>query len=181
MKNVLPVYLAAIALALTAPTCRTQEKRPAEAASSFEIHGTGGEFQASLPRYRVRLAEKTALGQVPALEIYLSDKLLFRFPLIAGLDSATEQEHLSNIQFTTRALAAGKSSAQYEIVATAASSLWTRREFQWRLYSDHLEFSQAAWGDGKIGRCYFFSNGRPGRWDKGRSDGAAWNSTLMPD
>jgi len=181
MKNVLRVSLTTIALGATAATCWAQEKRPAEGTSSFEIRDKAGEFQASLPRYRVRLAEKTALGQVPALEIYLSDKLLFRFPLVAGLDSASEHEQLSNIQFTARALLAGKSSAQYEIVATAASSLWKRREFQWRLYSDHLEFDQAAWGDGQIGRCYFFSNGRPGRWDRGQSDGAAWNATLMPD
>jgi hypothetical protein len=145
------------------------------------MRDTAGEFQASLPAYRVRLLEKTELGQVPALQVYLREKLLFRFPVVAGLASATQQEHLSNIQFTARALTTEKSGAQYEIVATAASSLWTRREFHWRLYSDHLEFDQTAWGDGKLGRCYFFSNGRPGRWDKGLSDGAAWNSTVMPD
>ena len=181
MTSFLPVSLAMIGLAAVALNCRAQEKRTAEPASSSELHGMAGEFQASLPAYHVRLLEKSPLGQVPALQIYLGEKLLFRFPLVAGLDSATEQEHLSGIQFTTRALRTGNSTAQYEIVAKATSSLWTRREFRWRLYSDHLEFDQAAWGDGKLGRCYFFSNGRPGRWDKGLSDGAAWNSTLMPD
>jgi hypothetical protein len=137
-----------------------------------------GAFQATLPAYRVRLLEKTELGPVPALEVYRNQQLIFRFPLVSGLNSATAKEHLSRIQFHVRA---GQRGAAWEIVVTAASSVWTRREFHWRLYPDHLEFDQSAWGNDKVGRCYFFSNGRPGRWDQGESDGAAWNSTLMAD
>lgn len=168
-------------LAGAAPRSHAQAVRPNEAAASNDGRTEAGGWQASLPGYRVRLLEKTELGAVPALEIYRNEQLMFRFPLVAGLDSDTAREHLSKIQFHVHALEAAKEGARYEIVVTAASSLWTRREFHWRLYADHLEFDQRAWGTGKVGRCFFFSDGRPGRWDKGESDGAAWNSTLMAD
>lgn len=140
-----------------------------------------GSFQETFPAYRVRLREKTELGAVPALEVYRNEQLLFRLPLVSGLDSATEREHLSGIQYRVNAPERSHAGASYEIAVTAASSLWTKREFHWRLYQDHIEFDQSAWGAGKIGKCYFFSGGRSGRWDKGLSDGAAWNSTLMAD
>ena len=113
--------------------------------------------------------------------VYRNEQLIFRFPLVSGLDSATDREHLSDIRYRVHPLEANKQGALYEIVATATSTLWAKREFHWRLYADHLEFDQTAMGEGKLGRCYFFSDGRPGRWDKGLSDGAAWNSTLMAD
>jgi len=140
-----------------------------------------GGFQASLPAYRVRLLEKTELGAAPALEVYRNEQLVFRFPLVSALDSATEREHLSGIRYEAHVPAENGKGVRYEIAVTAASSLWTRREFHWRLYADHMEFDQAAWGEGKLGRCHFFSGGRPGRWNKGLSDGAAWNSSLMAD
>ncbi|MGB6689345.1 MAG: TIM-barrel domain-containing protein [Terracidiphilus sp.] len=148
---------------------------------SAENSGAAIAFQASFPAYRVRLLKETPLGAVPAIEVYRNEQLVFRFPLVSGLNSASSPEHLSAIQYRIQSPEAGKPGLLYEIVATAASSLWARREFHWRLYTDHLEFDQAAWGEGKIGRCYFFSNGVSGRWDKGTSDGAAWNSTLMAD
>ena len=135
----------------------------------------------SLPEYYVRVLAKTELGPVPALEVYRNAQLFFRFPLVSGLDSATDREHLSDIHYRVREGDKSVAAPHYEIVATAASSVWTRREFHWRLYDNHLEFDQAAWGEAKLGRCYFFSNGRPGRWDKGLSDGGAWNSLVMAD
>jgi hypothetical protein len=141
----------------------------------------GGSFQASFPAYGVRLLERTELGAVPALEVYRNEQLLFRLPLVSGLDSSSEREHLSGIRYQVNARGGSNAGARFEIVVTAASSLWTRREFHWRLYLDHVEFEQFAWGEGKLGKCYFFSGGRPGRWDKGLSDGAAWNSTMMAD
>ena len=180
MNNCLRVSLA-FSIGTAAIAGWAQEMQPAEFVSSTPGQNVAGVFQASFPAYRVRLLEKTELGAVPALDVYGNGQLIFRLPLISGLDSATEREHLSGIQFRVHALGTSKSSALYEIKATAASSLWTGREFHWRFYVDHLEFDQTAWGEGKLGRCYFFSNGRPGRWEKGMSDGAAWNSTLMVD
>ena len=163
------------------PAVHAQTILPVDANPPTRKPAASTEFQATLPAYRVHLRNKTELGPVPALEIYRNEQLLFRLPLFAGLDSATAQEHLSDLHYIVHAREADKSGLLYEIVATAASSLWTRREFHWRLYADHLEFDQAAWGEGKLGRCYFFSNGRPGRWDKGMSDGPAWNTTVMAD
>lgn len=164
-----------------APTGHAQSAQLSRQLGASPISDPGA-FQATFPAYRVSLREKTELGPVPALEVYRNEQLTFRFPLVSGTDSAAEHEHLSRIQYRVLPLKGdiGKS-ALYEIVATATSTLWARREFRWRLYADHLEFDQSAWGKGKLGRCYFFSDGRPGRWDKGESDGAAWNTTLMSD
>jgi hypothetical protein len=177
MKIFLRISLA-FSIGTTAIAGWAQEMQPAELTTAAQ--NIAGVFQAGFPAYRVRLRERTELGAVPALDVY-GEQLIFRLPLVSGLDSATEREHLSEIQYSVHAFGTAKPNALYEIVATATSSLWTRREFHWRLYTDHLEFEQTAWGEGKLGRCYFFSNGRPGRWDKGMSDGPAWNSTLMAD
>jgi len=143
--------------------------------------GISDAFHASLSEYSIRLLDKTDLGPVPALEVHRNKQLLFRFPLVSGLDSATDREHLSTIQYQVHTHDKQSPGPLYEIVASASSTVWARREFHWRLYADRLEFDQAAWGEGKLGRCYFFSNGRPGRWDKGLSDGGAWNSLVMAD
>jgi len=166
---------------LTAASQSQSGVQAPELSNIDQMPNAAGVFQATFPAYRVRLLAKTDLGPVPALEVYRNEQIIFRFPLASGLDSATEREHLSRIQYVVRPPGAAGAGTPYEIVATATSSLWKRREFHWRLYPDHLEFDQTAWGAGKIGRCYFFSNGRPGRWDKGESEGAAWNSTLMAD
>jgi len=170
-----------LALSLgTIPVVSAQETQPAQFSSTSERQ-TGHAFQANLPGYRVRVLDKTELGAVPALEVYRSQMLIFRFPLVSGLDSVSDREHLSGIHYAVHSLTSEDSGPQYEIVAGADSSLWKHREFHWRLYADHLEFEHRAAGEGKAGRCYFFSGGRPGRWDKGLSDGGAWNSLLMAD
>jgi hypothetical protein len=173
--------LFALVFGTAALLCAAQGAVPASAQVASFAPQREGEFQASFPAYRVRLRAKTELGPVPAMEVYRNEQLIFRFPLVSGLDSASGREHLSAIQYQVRSLAGSASDARYEVVATATSSLWTKREFHWRLYSGHIEFDQSAWGEGKLGRCYFFSSGRPGRWDKGLSDGPAWNSTVMAD
>ena len=138
-------------------------------------------FEASFPEYSVRIMDRTELGGVPVLEIFRNRKLLFRFPLVSSLDSATDKEHLSAIDYRVERQMAGHPGPKYSIISTAKSSLWTRREFHWSLYADHIEYDQRASGDGNPGRCYFFSNGVSGRWDKGQSDGAAWNGLVMAD
>ena len=160
---------------------RAQGLAPAPGTAAEPQSGMQTDFQARFPAYRVRLLERTELGDVPALAVYRDEQFLFRLPLVAGLDSATAAEHLSAIQYKVHAPEASDAQGHYEIVVTAASSIWKKREFHWRLFADHLEFDQTAWGTGKLGNCYFFSNGVPGRWDKGKSDGAAWNSMLMAD
>jgi len=181
MKSSLHIFFVLALLAIASTSSARDYDQSATSDSSTESQTAPAAFQASLPEYRVRVLAQTSLGPVPVIEIYRNEILFFHLPLVSALDSATDHEHLSAIQFNSRKLANDKSTALFEIVATATSSLWARREFRWRLFADHLEFDQSAWGDVKLGRCYFFSNGRPGRWDKGLSDGAAWNSTLMPD
>ena len=61
---------------------------------------------------------------------------------------------------------------------TARSSLWTGRRFQWRFFADHIDFQQFASGKGKLGRCYFLSNGVSNRWDNGTTEGHDWDATV---
>ncbi len=173
-----PAGLALFGFAVLFRVAIAQEPQPAAPTLSPQ---SSEAFQASFAAYSVRLLRETPLGAVPALEIFADGQLVFRLPLVSGLDSATAREHLSAIHYRIEPHEGGKTAARYEIVATASSSIWKRREFHWRLYGDHIEFDQAAWGEGKIGRCYFFSNGVSGRWEKGISDGAEWNTTLMAD
>jgi hypothetical protein len=65
--------------------------------------------------------------------------------------------------------------------ASAQSTLWTGRRFQWRFYRDHPEFQQFASGHGKLGRAYFLSNGVSNRWDKGTTAGHAWDASIYAD
>jgi hypothetical protein len=177
-RCVLAGVLVVVALAWAGGMQGRAQEAPAVVASGF---------QAAMREYRVRVLDKTSLGAVPTVEIYRNGQLMFRLPLVSGLASEAASEHLSQIQYSVHAsdspdsAASGVAHAGYEIVATAKSSLWTKREFHWKLLADHIEFQQMAWGEGKVGRCYFFSQGRPGRWDKGLSDGPAWNTTVLAD
>lgn len=173
-------FMRALLALITAFAAGAQVAIPADSMGQTNTASSTA-FHASLAEYSVRVLDKTELGPVPALEIHRNEQLLFRFPLVSRLDSATDGERLSAIQYQAHTLDKQGPGPLYEIVASATSSLWTRREFHWRLYADHLEFDHAAWGEGKLSRCYFFSNGRPGRWDKGLSDGGAWNSLVMAD
>ena len=143
--------------------------------------GAAETSQLNLKQYQVRVADHSALGAVPNLEIVRNGQLMFRLPLVSAFDSASDHEHLSNIRYQVVTDPAALPAVRYQIKASALSNLWTQREFTWNLYNDHLEYAQALWGTGHPGRSYFFSNGRPGRWDQGSSDGAAWNATLMTD
>jgi len=44
-----------------------------------------------------------------------------------------------------------------------------------------MEFQQFAEGPGKLGRCYFLSNGISGLWDNGGTDGYEWNTAIYAD
>src|SRR5215470_9193022 len=85
-------------------------------------------FEASFPEYSVRIMDSTELGAVPVLEIIHNRKLLFRFPLVSSLDSATDKEHLFTIEYHVEPQMAGHPGPKYTIISTAKSSLWTRRE-----------------------------------------------------
>ncbi|MDR3741693.1 MAG: hypothetical protein P4L40_21955 [Terracidiphilus sp.] len=147
-------------------------------AMSCAVCASAEPVQVQTAAYRAVVVEKTPLGAVPAVEVYRNEQLMLRLPVVAGLASDSAEEHLSGITYKVRA---GENGARWVLDAEAKSSLWTRRAFEWRFFDDHIEFVQKAWGAGKVGRCYFFSNGQPGRWDRGTSDGGAWNTTVMAD
>jgi len=126
-----------------------------------------------MPQYSVAIEP----GNPPRITVERDHQAIFELPIVAGLASSTQEEHLSGVEFTLRQTG----SAVWELNATAHSTLWTGRRFQWRFFPYHIEFQQFATGHGKLGRCYFISNGVSNRWDKGTTDGHAWDATIYAD
>jgi len=116
-------------------------------------------------------------GDPPRIQIEQAGEPVFIVPVVAELDSATQREHLSHIE----AALSQNHDGSYQIVATAASDLWSSRRFVWKLLSDHIEFQQFAAGRGRPGRCYFLSSGVSDRWDKGSTPGHLWDTTIYAD
>jgi hypothetical protein len=126
-----------------------------------------------MPRYSVRIEP----GQPPRLDIDRGHEPLFTVPAVAGLSSDTRREHLTAITTSVRQMSADR----WELTATASSDLWASRRFVWRFFPDRIEFQQFATGRGKLGRCYFLSNGVSNRWDKGTTEGHLWDATIYAD
>lgn len=126
-----------------------------------------------MPHYTVAVQP----GNPPRLRLERDHQSVFTFPIVAGLASATQQEHLSAIAYTLKETGA----SAYELDATATSNLWTGRRFQWRFFPDRMEFQQFASGHGKLGRSYFLSNGVSNRWDNGTTEGKLWDMTIDAD
>jgi|CZKL01.1.fsa_nt_gi hypothetical protein len=125
------------------------------------------------PQYTVDVAA----GDTPRLIISRDGQTVFEVPIVAGLSSDQYEESLSGVEFSIR-----KPSADtYELTATARSSLWTNRRFQWHFFPDHIEFQQFATGRGKLGRSYFLSNGVSERWGSGTTGGRSWDTTIYAD
>jgi hypothetical protein len=126
-----------------------------------------------MPQYSITVVS----GNPPQLKLEREHQLLFVMPVVAGLASDTQEERLTGIDYSLRKTGNGS----YELNATAASNLWTGRRFQWRFLPDRIEFQQFASGRGKLGKSYFLSNGVSNRWDKGTSEGHAWDTAIYAD
>ncbi len=116
-------------------------------------------------------------GDPPQIKIERDHHVVFQFPVVAGVASESSQEHLSEISYSLQKTAEDR----YELFVSAKSTLWTSRRFRWRFFADHVEFQQFANGRGKLGRCYFLSNGISNRWDNGSTDGHTWDTTIYSD
>lgn len=143
---------------------------------AISCHGAGQSPDAAqtiaMARYRVVVTP----GEVPRLAVERDGETVFELPVVAGLGSTTAEERLSGIACTTH-----ESGGVWELEATATSSLWSKRRFLWRFFPDHIEFQQFASGQGRLGRSYFLSNGVSNRWDKGTTEGPAWDATIYAD
>jgi hypothetical protein len=126
-----------------------------------------------MPQYSIAVEP----GATPRLRIERGHEPVFELPLVAGLASSAREEHLSGIEFSL--LKTGD--AACVLSATANSTLWTGRRFVWRFFADHIEFQQFASGHGRLGRCYFLSNGVSNRWDQGTTEGHEWDATIYAD
>jgi len=129
--------------------------------------------QIEMAQYTVRLQA----GTPPRLLIEHENEPVFIVPVVSGLDSDKEKEHLSGIQSSLRK----NPDSTWELATTATSSLWSGRRFLWRFLPDHIEFQQFANGHGKLGRSYFLSNGVSNRWDNGMTPNFLWDTTIYAD
>jgi hypothetical protein len=116
-------------------------------------------------------------GAPPRIAVLREHEAVFEAPLVSGLDSETQREKLTTVEYAVRPIGDGS----YELSATARSSLWTGRRFVWRFLPDRIEFQQFASGAGRLGRAYFLSNGVSNRWDAGTTDGRGWDTTIWAD
>ena len=157
---------------------------------AFTPHGRGqappagqGPQQIAMAQYTVVVTpgnppSQSSPGQTPPrLTIERDHQAVFELPIVSGLASTTEEEHLTNLEYTLHALAGGA----WELDASAQSSLWSARRFVWRFLPNTIEFQQFASGHGKLGRSYFLSDGVSNRWDNGATEGRAWDTTLYAD
>src|SRR5579871_4634240 len=116
-------------------------------------------------------------GQPPRLQIARDGETVFEVPIVSGLASEAGEERLSAIEFSMQQTG----EQAWELNATATSNLWSGRRFAWRFSRNHIEFQQFAAGHGKLGRCYFLSNGISSRWDNGTTPGFAWDAAIYAD
>jgi len=130
-----------------------------------------------MPEYAVTISESSHTGAPPQLTLQRGGETVFVMPMVSGLASLSNEEHLTAIAYTTRQSAGNV----YTLTATAKSNLWSDRRFEWRFFPDHVEFQHFGTGSGKLGRCYLLSNGISGLWDTGGSDGLAWNTSIYAD
>ncbi len=147
--------------------------------AALAAHGLGQAANAGLDNRLIAMPQYAVVvtpGDVPRLTVERDHEAVFELPVVAGLASATEEERLSGIAFTVR-----ETGGAWELEATAKSSLWSKRRFTWRFLPDRIEFQQFATGKGKLGRSYFLSNGVSNRWDKGTTEGLAWDATIYAD
>ena len=128
-------------------------------------------------QYSVIITPSEQPGAPAQIKIERQHETVFQIPIIAGLASASSEEQLSNITYSVQKT----SDDTWQLTATAKSSLWTSRRFQWRFFPDHIDFQQFATGSGKLGRCYFLANGVSNRWDNGTTPGHAWDATIYAD
>lgn len=127
----------------------------------------------SMPGYSVRVES----GEPPRLRVEADHRLVFELPAVSGLATTSAEERLSDITY-----AVNKSSGGASVLnVTAKSSLWSKREFRWSLFPDHVEFQQFASGRGSLGRCYFLSSGVSNPWDNGTTQGHRWDMTIAAD
>lgn len=127
----------------------------------------------SMPQYSVTIEP----GNPPQIKIAHDHQIVFQSPLVAGLATTASEEVLTDIHLTLKP----RIDFVYTLEVVAKSSLWRGRHFTWHFFPDHIEFQQFASGQGKLGRCYFLSNGISSRWDNGTTSGHLWNTTIYAD
>ena len=104
---------------------------------------------------------------IPRLTFVFDGKTLSTFPVASAVDAADKKELLRQI----RILQLDAAEDRAYLLAEAESDCWLSHTFEWVFKKEEVVFSQAITGHGTLGRCYFLSGGRAGKYDRGDSNG----------
>ena len=108
-----------------------------------------------------RYEAEVRTGARPRVRVFRDGKLLMRLPLVSGLGTVEVAEQLGEAAIER----AEESGSGLDLELTARSSLWAGRHFFWAFTDDEVRYWHSAAGEGRPGRCWFFSNGPArGRW-----------------
>ncbi len=121
-------------------------------------------------RYGARLVT----GEAPFFRFTLDGVCFGEFPAAAAFDTLSEKERLWDIA-VERLDSRGDT---LEAVFGAKSSIWREHRFVWRFERRRAEFFHMVKGEGRLGRCFFFSSGIPGVYDPGDSQGFMYNARI---
>lgn len=121
-------------------------------------------------RYGVRLI----MGEVPSFRFTLDGVRFGEFPAVSVFDKVDEKEKLSGITLEQIDLHGDVLNLSFR----AESSLWESHTFLWSFEKKRAEYRHVIQGDGRLGRCFFFSTGIPHVYDDGDSAGFETNARM---
>ena len=122
-------------------------------------------------RYSARLID----GPPPCLIILREGVILLKLPIASGLARfGALCEELRDIRIESL----DANEERVLIHAAAESADWAARRFEWVLSEDSVTFQHFANGSGRLGRCFFFSNGVSETWGSPGVPGVDYQTTI---
>lgn len=112
---------------------------------------------------------------VPVAAFSFDGRPMAELAMVSTLDTPQVKEKLSRVRISSLEREGGA----LRVELTAESNVWKARRFVWRFEPGRVTYHHEAEGNEALGRCYFFSSGRPGLYDAGDSDGYHTNAAFL--
>lgn len=114
-------------------------------------------------------------ADVPVAVFAFDGREIAELAMVSTLDGQNKKEKLTEV----RIAAVDREGETLRVELTAQSNVWESRRFVWVFEQERATYRHYAQGKGDLGRCYFFSSGRPGLYDAGDSDGYHTNAAFL--
>ena len=114
-------------------------------------------------------------GSMPVAAFSFDGRPMAELAMASTLDTQETKEKLSHVQIH----AVDREGDALRVELTAQSNVWKSRRFIWKFEPGRVIYHHRAEGTGALGRCFFFSSGRPGLYDPGDSDGYNTNAAFL--